>query len=164
MRNISIADSSSAFRPTDASADGCLVEHRSIPWSNHGKGERHLIVRLALFYVAGLAGVGYYAPQPSYPSFGSFWFRLDGVCVHNTTGLVSKKASKPLEYPNPAGERGPKWITTDSDDSSEALDVLTLDSILSLGDVTEMDGNHYYYYHDAETDKVMLITRDTPVI
>lgn len=151
MRNVSIADSSSEYQPTDAGVDGYPVEYRSIPWNNHGKGKHHLTVRLALFYLAWMAGIGQNAPQSSYPRFDSFWFRLDGVCVHNTTGMVSKKASSPLEHPNPTGERGPVWVTYGGDDDSEALDVLTLVSVLTL-DVTESDGKYCYYYYAAEGD------------
>jgi hypothetical protein len=138
------------------------VEYRSIPWSNHGRGRHHLTVRLALFYLSWMTGVGQNALQPSYPSFDSFWFRLDGNCVHNTTGLLSKKPAKSLEYPNPSGERGPRWVTFGSEEENESLDVLTLESVLTL-DVTKAEGTYYYYYYSGEADQVVLITQDTPV-
>lgn len=156
---MSIADTTSSYQPTDA-IDEYPVEYRSVPWTAEGKGRRHLTVRLALFYLACMAGIGENKPQPDYPSFDSSWYGLDGVCIHNSTGLVSKKPKR-LEYPDPSGERGPRWVTFgDDNDNGEAVDYLTLQSVLTL-DVVEHDGTRYYYY--IEEEQRVLISAEMPI-
>lgn len=158
MRGVSIADTSSSYQPTDA-VDEYPVEYRSVPWSAEGKGRRHLTVRLALFYLACMAGIGGNKPQPGYPSLDSSWYQLDGACIHNTTGLVSKKPKR-LEYPDPSGERGPRWETFEDDDGGETMEYLTLCSVLTL-DVVEHEGRSYYYY--IEEEQRVLISTDMPI-
>jgi hypothetical protein len=114
-----------------------MVEYRSIPWGNHGR--QHLTVYLGLFYLAWLAAVGKTTLQFSYPSFDSCWPLLDGTFIHNTTGLVLKKATH-LEHPDPAVERGPRWI-----EATGGQTAITLESVLTL-DITEHRGRSYYYY------------------
>ncbi|KPM34267.1 hypothetical protein AK830_g12308 [Neonectria ditissima] len=160
MRNASIADSSSSWKPSGPTVDNYPVEYRAIPWDSHGRGKSHLTVRLALFYLAWMAGVGRNELQHSYPSLDSSWFSLDGSCLHNTTGLVSKKAAKRMEYSDPSGERGPRWETTEGGDDGESFQVLTLESVLTL-EVTEHAGrNHYYYVDEGEP---VVITSEIPI-
>lgn len=108
-----------------------------------------------------MAGIGENKPQPGYPSFDSSWYRLDGTCIHNSTGLVSKKPER-LEYPDPSGKRGPRWVILDDDDDDddEAMEYLTLQSVLTL-DVVEHDGRSYYYY--VEEEQRVLISAEMPI-
>lgn len=158
MRDMSISGSS--WKSTSPAVDGHPIEYRAIPWENHGRGKRQLTVRLALFYLSWMAALGRNEPQPSYPSLDSAWFSIDGAFLHNTTGLVSKKSAKKVEYPDPSGERGPRWETIEGDDDGESMQVLTLESVLTL-DVTEHGGKNYYYFMDDE--EPMLITSGIPI-
>ncbi|SPQ18171.1 59cbd2bc-236a-4f44-bea9-fbf7a29eed27 [Thermothielavioides terrestris] len=150
LRDMSL-DSSSSYRPTDLAEDGYIVEYRAIPWGN--RGQQDLTVQLGLFYLAWLAGIGPNTLKFSYPSFDSCWPLLDGTFIHNTTGLALEKAVK-LEYPDPAVERGPRWVET-----TDGQSVLTLKSVLTL-DITHHQGRNYYYYlhDDGETQTPTLIT------
>lgn len=121
---------------------------------NHGKGKRQLTVHLALFYLTWMAGMGQGELSSTYPSFDSSWPLLDGTFIHNTTGLLLKKA-KNIEYPNPSREdRGPAWVTVGSQEDGEPALALTLESIVSL-EITE---HHFYYY--VNSDEPILVTGD----
>lgn len=62
-----------------------------------------------------MAGVGQIVPQPSYPSFDSFWFHLNGSCVQEDS----------------------ETLTFGGEEDNEGPDVLTLESVLMM-DVTSM--------------------------
>jgi len=157
MQSMSMADSSSSYQPP-AAVDEYTVEYRPIPWSSDGMGKHHLTVRLALFYLACMSSIGDNRLLASYPSLDSSWFRSDGICIHNTTGIILKNPKR-LEYPDPAGERGPSWVTFDDADG-ESVDYLTLESVLTL-DIAEPGGNEYYYY--IEEEQRVLVSTEIPI-
>ncbi|RSL47983.1 hypothetical protein CEP53_009709 [Fusarium sp. AF-6] len=125
-----------------------------------GEGKRQITVHLALFYLNWMAGMGQGSLSATYPSFDSSWPLLDGTFVHNTTGLLLKKA-KNIEYPNPSREdRGPSWVTVGSQEDGEPALALTLESAISL-EITEHHGRHFYYYVNG--DQPTLVTNEMPV-
>ncbi|RSL58986.1 hypothetical protein CEP54_007509 [Fusarium duplospermum] len=159
MRDMSMP-SSSSHKPGGPATDGHRIEYRAIPMENHGKGKRQLTVHLALFYLTWMAGMGQGSLSETYPGFDSSWPLLDGTFIHNTTGLLLKKA-KNIEYPNPSREdRGPAWVTVGSQEDGEPALALTLESVVSL-EITEYQGRHFYYY--VNSDQPTLVTSEMPV-
>ncbi|KAK0629942.1 hypothetical protein B0T17DRAFT_527065 [Bombardia bombarda] len=150
LQNTSL--SSNSYQPTDSGGEYLSVEYRVIPWTNHGDGKRHLTVRLALFYLSMMAGLGPSAIQTEYPSFDS-WFCLDnGGFMHNTTGRIEKKLppNAVVQYLDPATSR-PEWVTL------EGVQYLTRASVRTLG----VDRNQYYYVDEGNNR--VYVTKDVDV-
>ncbi|KAM0249214.1 hypothetical protein ACHAQJ_009120 [Trichoderma viride] len=124
----------SSYQQTESGGEFCPVEYQVIPWSNHGDGQ--LTVRLGLFYLSMMAGYGRTTIQTEYPLFDSWYYRNDGVYVHNTTGRLCKERPHQavLRYFKPSA--GPEWVNVDD------VQYLTLASVRTL----QIDEDGFYFY------------------
>lgn len=164
MQGMSLGGSSS-YRPPGGGIDAFRVEYQTIAWKEHGNGRSRLSIRLALFYLAMMAGFGHRSLLTGYPAFDSWWWCVDDDCsfVHNTTGMPSKKRPRALEYPDPNGQRGPEWVSfTSSDGVSE--DYLTRTSARTL-DVDPERQQHYFSLsqpdeHGNEISRTFFVDED----
>jgi len=149
MQSTSLDNPSSSYKTVDGGIDGFHVEYQTVPWEKHG-GSR-LSVRLALFYLAMMAGFGARRILVAYPALDSWWWSAndDGTFTHNTTGMPSRKKPQNLEYPDPTGPRDPEWVTFSSDDG-ESHGVLTRTSARTLEIDTERQ-QHYYVISPLDT-------------
>jgi len=102
----SVSLSNSIYTPQDDGVEAYRVEYQAIPWKSSGP---QLSIRLALFYLAMMAGYGSHSILPAYPAFDSHWWSdaHAELFVHNTTGFPSK-IPRNLEHPDPTGQRGPE--------------------------------------------------------
>lgn len=148
MQNTSL-EYSSYYQSSDSGDEFCPVEYRAIPWTNHGDGRAQLTIRLALFYLAKMAGFGQIAIQYEYPAFDSWcWFPEDGLYMHNTTGRKSKKMPShgSLQHFDPSNA-GPQFAEIDG------LLYLTRASAITLN----IDRRTSQYYYNPESGEVVYL-------
>ncbi|KAL8410428.1 hypothetical protein RB596_000201 [Gaeumannomyces avenae] len=156
FQSLSVAGSEQAssqveYQPSNTGGELMPVEYRAIPWANHGDGKHQLTVRLGLFYLSLMAGLGSRVMGTDYPAFDSWCYSDNGLYIHNTTGSVTEKRPPQadiLQY-HDRGASGPQFEEVDG------VSYLTRASVRTLDYDTSRE---QYFYNDGE-ERIVYITR-----
>ncbi|KAK0702712.1 hypothetical protein B0H67DRAFT_558327 [Lasiosphaeris hirsuta] len=143
----------SLYAPPDNGVEAYHVEYQTIPWENSGH-KSQLSIRLALFYLAMMAGYGARSLLPAYPAFDSCWWCDSNadLFVHNTTGIPSKIPHN-LEHPNPTGQRGPAFTS----ETGRPEKFLTRASVQTLD--IDLQRQQPYYDVEESDEQGKMVTR-----